>query len=230
VKLFKFYVFLSLWDTTREVFFRCGIQRKSFFLLWDTTEKVFLRCGIQQKRIFSVVGYNGEQSQDGKQIFFYCIPPTMQEIFLLLYPTPQQNLVQCTVSQKNLQHCIPQRRRFSSVVSHNGRYFPPLWDTTEEVFFRCGIQRKKFFPLWDITEEVFFRCGIQWKKNIQRRMIFLNFKYLSWPSNKNFGKISYLNCQTNPWKELKMENYMVNHEKKFFSHCGIQRSRDFLNF
>jgi hypothetical protein len=80
-------------------------------------------------------------------------------------------------------------------------------------------------------EEVFFRCGIQWKKNIQRRMIFINFKCLSLPSNKNFGKISYLNSQTNPWKELKMENYMVNHEKNvFFFHCGIQRSRDFLIF
>jgi hypothetical protein len=54
------------------------------------------------------------------------------------------------------------------------------------------------------------------EKNIQRRMIFLNFKCLSLPSNKNFGKISYLNCQTNPWKELKMENYIVNHEKKNF--------------
>jgi hypothetical protein len=33
------------------------------------------------------------------------------------------------------------------------------------------------------------------------------------PSNKNVGKISYLNNQTNPWKELKMENLLVNHEK-----------------
>jgi hypothetical protein len=73
----------------------------------------------------------------------------------------------------------------------------------------------------------FFRCGIQWKKNIQRRMIVLNFKCLSLPSNKTLGKISYLNSQTNPWKELKMENYMVNHEKKIF-HCGIQRSRGFF--
>jgi hypothetical protein len=79
-----------------------------------------------------------------------------------------------------------------------------LWDTTEKVFFSCGIQRKKlstivgyngrgFFPFWDTTEEVFFRCGIQWKKIIQRRMVFLNFKCLSLPSNKNLGKICYLN-------------------------------------
>jgi hypothetical protein len=50
------------------------------------------------------------------------------------------------------------------------------------------------------------------------------------PSNKKFGKISYLNSQTKPWKEIKMENYMVNHEKKFFFHCGIQHSRDFFKF
>jgi hypothetical protein len=52
-------------------------------------------------------------------------------------------------------------------------------------------------------EEFCFRCGIQWKKMIQCRMIFLNFKRLSLPSNKNLGKISYLNSQTNPWKKLK---------------------------
>jgi hypothetical protein len=37
---------------------------------------------------------------------------------------------------------------------------------------------------------------------------------LSLPSNKKLGKISYLNSQTNPWKELTMKNYMVNYEKK----------------
>jgi hypothetical protein len=47
-------------------------------------------------------------------------------------------------------------------------------------------------------------------------MIFLNFNCLSLPSNKNLGKISYLNSQTNAWKELKMKKYMVIHEKNFF--------------
>jgi hypothetical protein len=68
------------------------------------------------------------------------------------------------------------------------------------------------------------------EKNIQRRMILLNFKFLSLPPNKNFGKISYWNSQTNPRKELNMEIYTVNHEKKKIFHCGIQRSRDFLIF
>jgi hypothetical protein len=39
--------------------------------------------------------------------------------------------------------CGIQRKRFFFVVGYNGRSFPPLWDTTEEVF-----------PLWDTTEEV----------------------------------------------------------------------------
>jgi hypothetical protein len=130
---------------------------------------------------------------------FFLFYPTTQENFLLFYPTPQQNLMQFTVSQKNLPHCIPQRRRFSSVVSHNGRYFPPLWDTTGEVFFHCGIQRKKlpsivgyngrgFFPFWDTTEEFFSIVGYNGKKIIQRRMIFLNSKCLALPSNKNLGQ------------------------------------------
>ncbi len=62
-------------------------------------------------------------------------------------------------------------------------------------------------------------------------MIFLNFKCLSLPPNKNFGKICFLNSQTNPWKELKMENYMVNHEKKFFfSIVGYNAAEIFLIF
>jgi hypothetical protein len=184
--------FFPLWDITEEFFSAVGYNGEGFPPLWDTTEEDFFRCGIQRKTV------------SRWQTNFFLLYPTTQDIFLPLYPSPQQNLMQCTVSKKNFPHCIPQRRRFSSVVSHNGRYFPPLWDTTEKVFFSCGIQRKKlstivgyngrgFFPFWDTTEEVFFRCGIQWKKIIQRRMVFLNFKCLSLPSNKNLGKICYLN-------------------------------------
>ncbi len=61
-------------------------------------------------------------------------------------------------------------------------------------------------------------------------MIFLNFKCLSLSPNKNFGKIRYLNSQTNPWKELKMETYMVNHEKKFFPIVGYNAAEIFLIF
>jgi hypothetical protein len=150
----------------------------------------------------------------------FLLYPTTQEFFFPLYPTPQQNLMQCTVYQKNLPHGIQQCRRFSFVVSHNRRSFPPLWDTKEEFFFHFGIQRKRFFPLWDTME----------KNYIQRIMIFLTFKCLSFSSNKNLGKICYLNSQTNPWKEVKVENYMVNYEKNIVSHCGIQRSRDFFKF
>jgi hypothetical protein len=57
--------------------------------------------------------------------------------------------------QNNLPHCIPQRHRFSSVVSHNGRYFPPLWDTTKEIFPVVGYNGRGFPPLWDTTEEFF---------------------------------------------------------------------------
>jgi hypothetical protein len=51
-------------------------------------------------------------------------------------------------------------------------------------------------------------------------MIFLNFKCLSVFSIRNQGKISYLNSQTNPWKKLKMENYMIKHKKFCFSVVG----------
>jgi hypothetical protein len=38
-----------------------------------------------------------------------------------------------------------------------------------------------------------------------------------------------LNSQTNPWKELKMENYMVKNEKKFFPLWDKTQQR-FLKF
>jgi hypothetical protein len=196
VKPFKFYVFcrcgiqrkrfFPLWDTKEKFFSALGYNREGFPTLWDTTEEDFFRSGIQRRTI------------SGWQTNFVLLYPTMQEIFLPLYPTPRQNLVQCTVSQKNLQHCIPQRRRFSSIVSHNGRYFPPLWDTTEEVFFNCGIQRMRFFSVVGYNGRGFFHFGMQrrgffplWntmEKITQRRMIFLNFKCLSLPSNKKFRR------------------------------------------
>ncbi len=143
LKPFKFYVFLS-----------CGIQRKRFFPLWDTSEKVYLRCGIQQKRIFSVVGYNGEQSQDGIEILFYCIPQCRKFFFSCIL---HRNRILCSVLYP---------RKIFSIVSHNAQGFLPLYPTMEDIFLRCGIQRKWFFfivgyngrrfpPLWNTTEEVF---------------------------------------------------------------------------
>ncbi len=163
---------MPLWDTTLEAFSGCGIQRKSFYRcgiqrrgyppMWDTTEEDFFRCGIHRRTI----------SQES-------IP---------LYPTPQQNLIQCTVSQKNLQHYIPQRAGFL-----------PLYPTMEDIFLRCGIQRKRFFSLWDTKkEEAFLHCGIQRKRFFplwdtkEKSYTTQNdiFKCLSLPSNKNLGKIS----------------------------------------
>jgi hypothetical protein len=90
-------------------------------------------------------------------------------------------------------------------------------DTMEEFFFHCGIQRKRVFSV----------VGHNGKNYTTQNDIF-KFKCLSLPSNKNFGKITYLNCQTNPWKELKMENYMINHEKKcFFPLWDITQQRFF---
>ncbi len=233
MKLFKFNVFcrfgiqrkrfFPLWDTTEEFFSAVGYNGKGFPPLWDTTEEDFFHCWIQQRTI------------SGWQTNFFLLYPTTREIFLPLYPTPQQNLMQCTEKSSALYpttlqvffRCIPQWKIFSSIVGYSGRVFffvvgdnkisfPPLWDTTEEAFFHFGIQRKRFFLVWDTMEKI-----------IQRRIKFLKFKCLSLSSNNNLGKICYLNSQTNPRKELKMENYMVNHEKKKF-HCGIQRSREFF--
>jgi hypothetical protein len=211
------------------VFFAVGYNGEGFPALWDTTEEDFFRCWIQRRTI------SGWQ-----KILLYCIPQCRKFFFRcilylnrifcsVLYPRKIFSIVSHNAA--GFLPLYPTMEDIFLVVGYNGRGFFSLWDTTEETFLHCGIQRKRFFPLWDICNgRGFFPLWDTMEKNIQRRMIFLNFKCFSFPSNKNFGKISYLNSQTNPWKELKMENYMVNHEKKIFFHCGIQRSRDFFNF
>jgi hypothetical protein len=186
-----------------------GYNGEGFPLLWDTMEEVFFLCGIQRRKI-----------SEWLTIFFHCIPQRLSFSSVVSYTITESYAAYCIPqynteelwdpTKKNLPHCIPQRRRFSSVVSHKGRYFSPLWDTTEEIFSVVGYNGRGFPPLWDTAEDFFFRCGIQWKrfffhcwiqwrKMKQRRMIFLNFKFLSLPSNRNLCKISYLNSQTNPW-------------------------------
>ncbi len=119
----------------RRVFFRCGIQRRrfssvvgynrrGFFPLWDTTENSLKIAN----NLFSIVSHTAGNHSSAvsftttESYAVYCIP----EKSSALYPTTPQ---------------------VSSVVSHNGRYFPPLWDITEEVFFHFGIQRKRFFSV-----------------------------------------------------------------------------------
>jgi hypothetical protein len=152
-------------------FFCCGIQWRDFPLMWDTTEvfsvvgyngEISLRCGIQQKRILSVVGYIGEQSQDGKQIYFCCIPQRRNIFFRCIL---HHNRILCSVLYPrklfsiifhNAQvffRCIPQWKIFSSVVGYSGRIFFSLWDT-----------KKSFSPLWNTKEESLFHCGIQRKR------------------------------------------------------------------
>jgi hypothetical protein len=100
---------LMLLDTTEEVFFRCGIQRKSFFPLWDTMEKVFIRCGTQRKRFFSVVGYNRELSG-------------WLTNFVPLYPQCRNlsSVVSYTTTKAYPVYCIPLHRSFFCTVSHTG--------------------------------------------------------------------------------------------------------------
>ncbi len=173
-----------------------GYNGWGFFPLWDKTKK-YLRTAIKfffrfipQRRSFpSTASYTNTTTESCS---VYCIPQyNTEELW--------------DPAKKNLPHCITQRRRFSSGVSHNGRYFPPLWDTTEEFFSIVGYNGRGFPPLWDTTEEVFFRCGIQRKKffllwdtmerNYTMQNDFFNLKCLSVLSNRKRGKISYLNSQ-----------------------------------
>jgi hypothetical protein len=82
---------------------------------------------------FHIKGYNTEKSS-------------------ALYPTALQVFF----------HCIPQWKRFSSVVRYNGRSFILLRDTMEEVFTSIvGYNGRSFFPLWDKMEKNYtMQCDI----------------------------------------------------------------------
>jgi hypothetical protein len=49
----------------------------TFLALCDTTAEVFFRCGLQKKVFPFLVGFNEEKSRDIRQLFFRCIPQCM---------------------------------------------------------------------------------------------------------------------------------------------------------
>ena len=96
-------------------------------------------------------------------------------------------------------HCIPQRKKplplyptmekTSSVVSHNGGKFLPLYPTTKKNLFRCipqrrkissivGYNRRKPAALWDTMLKIFLGYStlhkILWRGRIQRKKNFLH--------------------------------------------------------
>jgi hypothetical protein len=174
--------------------------------------RVFVCCGIQQRRFSSVVGYN-------RRGFFPLWDTTennlkMANKFFSIVSHNAGNVssvVSYTITESYAVYCIPEKSSalYPTMpevffrVSHNGRYFPPLWDTTEEVFFRCGIQQKKLSSIVGYNGRGFFHFGIQRKrffplwdtveKNHTTENDILNFKCLSLPSNQNLRKICYLN-------------------------------------
>jgi hypothetical protein len=134
-------------------------------------------AGYNGSRFFSVVCHNAgvflPEYPTPQQNLMRCPVSHNTEVFSALYPTPDSNIffvINITqkdkieqwnfsalrdATQQNIMHCIPQCRRFSFVVSHNGRDFPPLWHLTKEVFLCCGIQWRWFFSFVGYTEEVF---------------------------------------------------------------------------
>jgi hypothetical protein len=178
-----------------EFFSAVGYNGEGFPPLWDTTEENIFRCGIQQRKISG-----------------------WQTIFFLLYPTTQDIFLRCILHHNRILCSVLYPRKIFSIVSHNAAGFLPLYPRMEDIssilgyngrgYFHCGIKRKRFVSVVGYNRRGFFHFGIQRKsffplwdtmeKNYTRRMIFLNFKLLSLPSNKNLEKICFLNSQSNP--------------------------------
>jgi hypothetical protein len=106
-----------------------GYNREGFPMLWDTTVEIFLRCGIQQWRFSSVVGYNNPPLWDTTENKlrmednFSCIVSHNLIGYVPLRDTKQEVFL----------HCIPQRRSISSVVSHIAKETSALYPTMQKV-------------------------------------------------------------------------------------------------
>ncbi len=142
-----------------QIFFHCIPQRMSFSSV----------AGYNGSRFFSVVCHNAgvflPEYPTPQQNLMRCPVSHNTEVFSALYPTPDSNIffvINITqkdkieqwnfsalrdTTQKNLPYSIPLCQRLSTIVSHNGRDFPPLWNTTEEVFLRRGIKWRRFSSL-----------------------------------------------------------------------------------
>jgi hypothetical protein len=101
--------------------------------------------------------------------------------------------------KKNLFRCIPQQKKTSFIESHNGGKPLPLYPTTEENLFHCGIKLKKTcgvvgdnaedFSVFHPTilhcciyykENVILRCGIQCRKSFRIVGYSTTHKILLW--------------------------------------------------
>ncbi len=69
-----------------------------------------------------------------------------------------KNIILCRII---FLHCIPQWKKTSSFLSHNGKKPLPLYPTTEKNLSVLSHNRGKYLPLWDTTEENLQCCGIQ---------------------------------------------------------------------
>jgi hypothetical protein len=106
-----------------------GYNRRGFYPLWDTTQNNLRMAN----KFCSIVSYNAGNFSSfvsytsTESCAVYCIPENSSA----LYPTMEDIFF---------------------IVGYNGGFFS-LWDTIEEAFLHCGIERKRFFPLWDTKEK-----------------------------------------------------------------------------
>jgi hypothetical protein len=132
---------LPLWDTTKENLRRCWIQCGRFF--WDTVHCIRFCCGVgyNGKKISCVVGYN-------RNIFFailrlFSVVSHNGKNPLLLYPTTEENPSPLYPTAEKLYGYNPQRKKTSSVVSHNN----------QKTLNLNGFTKKKFFSKMILTHE-----------------------------------------------------------------------------
>ncbi len=131
-----------------------------FLPLYPTTKKNLFRCIPQRRKISSIVGYNRRKPA--------ALLDTMLKIFLG-YSTLHMILLRCRIQQKKnflivgynrktfvchpeiVLRCIPQRKKSSSVVSHNVGKPSPLYPTAEKNSSVVSHNRKKPLSLYPTT-------------------------------------------------------------------------------
>jgi hypothetical protein len=147
--------------------------------------------------------------------------------------------------EENLFRCITQRKKTSSVASHNGGKYLSLWDTTEEILlwdtmrkiFLCWIPQFFCVVLWDAAHRIRFCCGVGYNgRNTSALCDTTEKKIVSHPEillrcipqrEKTSSIVSYNGGKPSPmFPTTKKKSSVVSHNGKNLFSCIPQQQKN----
>jgi hypothetical protein len=110
-----------------------GYSAEKASMLWDTVHRIRFCCGVgyNRRKNSCLVEYN-------RKNHFHYISLQKKNSCVVGY-----NGKKYVSHPEIVVHCIPQRKKTSSVVSHNEGKLSLLYPTTQEMLLRCIPQQQK---------------------------------------------------------------------------------------